>query len=240
MLPVNTLIKRIRTRCHDIEKITYDDEEILDVINMGLRFIRRTIADLQPAKIIETYEGTIAAGEKSFKLPFIPLKIVHLTIGDKVIKSETIDTSPKVFQNYNQVWRNPLPIYTTKQVDTYREQGIKNTDIAHKIGEYNDLKGIPKEFYITDGNVIHFVPIPNQKYKFSFMYIEDIEELTADDKSPLSTDFDDFLIEYASIRLQVGNEFNMADEQNLLANIYEQLRKMLIPPPVGFVVKGYF
>ena len=240
MLPVSTLIRRIRARCHDLENITYDDYDILDAVNIALRFIRRTIAELQPALLIKTYEGMVEAGEESVTLPFIPVKVVHLTVGNKIIKSEKIDTSPKMFQNYSQMWKNPMPIYTTKQVDTYREQGLKHTDIAHKIMEWNDLTGIPKDFYITGGNVIHFVPIPNNRYKFTLMYIEDVEELTAEDKSPLPRDFDDFLVEYASIRLQVGNEYDMSQEQSLIANIYSQLQKMLIAPPVGFVVKGYY
>ena len=240
MLPVKTLIRRIRARCHDLENITYDDYEILDTLNIALRFIRRTIAELQPALLFKTYEGTVEAGKNSLTLPFVPLKIVHLTVGDKIIKSETLDTSPKMFQNYSQMWKNPLPIYTTRQIETYREQGLKHTDIAHKILDRNDLTGIPKDFYVTNGNVIHFVPIPNSKYKFTLMYVEDIAELTEDDKSPLPTDFDDFIVEYASIRLQVGNEYDMTQEQSLIANIYAQLEKMLTPPPVGFVVRGYY
>ena len=126
---------------------------------MGIRFIRRTIAELQPSKLIKKYEGIVKKDERNIELPFVPLKIVYISIGDKIIKTEKQDTSPPpVYQNYNQVWKNPLPIYTTKEINTYREKGIKNTDIAHKIKNNNDLQGIPEEFYITGEKTIHFVP----------------------------------------------------------------------------------
>ena len=240
MLPVTTIIRRIRSRLHDLENINYTDEEILDALNMGLRFIRRAIVDIRPSLLIETYEGTIAAGERFIKLPFRPLKIVHITMGDKIIKSEMIDTSPPMYQNYNQVWHNATPIYTTKKVDTYSEAGIKQTELAHKVMDKNDLTGIPKEFYLTGEKTIHFVPIPNQKMKFTMMYVPDIEELTIEDKSPLLTEMDDFLVEYAAIRISIADEFSMAEEAQIMSNIYQQIQRIVQPPPVGFVVKGYY
>ena len=49
MLSVQTLARRIRTRLHDTDEITYSDEEILDCINCGIRFIRRLIASMRPS-----------------------------------------------------------------------------------------------------------------------------------------------------------------------------------------------
>ena len=195
MLPVTTIIRRIRSRLHDLDNINYTDEEILDALNMGLRFIRRAIVDIRPSLLIETYESTVAAGERFIKL------------------------RPPMYQNYNQVWHNATPIYTTKKVDTYSEAGIKQTELAHKVMDKNDLTGIPKEFYLTGEKTIHFVPIPNQKMKFTMMYVPDIEELTIEDKSPLLTEMDDFLVEYAAIRISIADEFSMAEESQIMANI---------------------
>ena len=240
MLPVSTIVRRIRMRLHDLDNITYSDEGILDALNMALRFVRRCIADIRPSLLIETHEGMIEAGTRSIELPFRPLKVLHITVGDNIIKSETIDNSESVFQNYKDPWHNPTPIYTLKQVDTYREAGLNQTELAHVVKDDNDITGEPKEFYITGSKTIHFVPIPERKIKYSIMYVPDFEELTIEDKSPLLTDFDDFLVEYASIRLNISNEFDMTQEQAMMNSIYQQIQKMLVAPPVGFVANGYW
>ena len=240
MLPVSTIVRRIRARLHDLDEITCDNEEILDTLNMGLRFIRRAIINIRPSALLETYEGTVDAGTRSVELPFVPLKVIHLTLGDKIIKSELKDTSPPVYQNYKDPWHNPTPIYTTRQVDTYREAGLNHTELAHVVKDDNDKQGEPKEFYLVGGNKLVFVPIPNRKVKYSLLYVPDIEELTIEDKSPLQTEFDDFLIEYASIRLNISNEFDVSQEQAVMASIYQQIQKILLPPPSGFTVKSYW
>ena len=60
------------------------------------------------------------------------------------------------------------------------------------------------------------------------------------DNSPLLTEFDDFLVEYATIRLSAGNEYDMTQESQLMANIAAQIQQILIPPPVGIITKGYW
>ena len=58
MLPIKAVIHRIRRAVHDDEqRINYSDGEILDVINAGLRMIRRTIADIQPEILMKTATG---------------------------------------------------------------------------------------------------------------------------------------------------------------------------------------
>ena len=63
MLSMRTLIGKIGVKIHDEERITYDDEEILDAINLGLRFVRRTIVDIQPEILMEEHHGELEAGE---------------------------------------------------------------------------------------------------------------------------------------------------------------------------------
>ena len=68
----------------------------------------------------------------------------------------------------------------------------------------------------------------------------DLEELTIDDNSPLLTEYDDFLIEYATIRLSIGNEYDVSQEQVIMGNIISQIQQMLFPPPPGVRVRGYW
>ncbi|MBQ7630373.1 MAG: hypothetical protein IJS81_09220 [Selenomonadaceae bacterium] len=82
--PIKDIIRKIRIVIHDEDGINYDERDILNVINAGLRFIRRTIAEIQPELIMETSVGILQAGEDTIKLRHIPMKIIELTAGDKV------------------------------------------------------------------------------------------------------------------------------------------------------------
>ena len=59
--------------------------------------------------------------------------------------------------------------------------------------------------------------------KYTVITVDDIEELSLDDNSLLNTDFDNFLIEYANIRLSIENEYEVSQEQQVMANIYSQI-----------------
>ena len=83
MLSVQTLVRRIRQRLHDTDKITYDDEEIIDCINNGIRFIRRLVASINPALLMSEHQGVLAAGLEEITLTVRPTKIINITIGDE-------------------------------------------------------------------------------------------------------------------------------------------------------------
>ena len=70
--------------------------------------------------------------------------------------------------------------------------------------------------------------------------IDDFEELTLEDETPLLNDFDDFLIEYATMRLSIDNEYDATQEQQILSAIQSQIAQILSPPPAGTVVRGYW
>ena len=93
---------------------------------------------------------------------------------------------------------------------------------------------------MTGSQTLNFFPIPNRKTKYTVRTVDDIEELSWTDSSPLNTEFDDFLIEYAAIRLSVGNEYDMTQENQLMANIAAQIQALLIPPPAGVLTRSYW
>ena len=203
MLSVQTLARRIRTRLHDRDEITYEDEEILDCINCGIRFIRRTIADVRPALLISEHKGTLAAGETQITLETRPTKIINVTIGEA---------------------NTPL----------------HETEMAHAIHEGIAEVGIPKEFFLTGTQTINIYPAPSTGTSYTIRTIDDIAEIEWSGKSPLNTEYDDFLVEYAAIRLSVGNEYDMTQESQLMANIVAQIQQLLTPPPTGIVTEGYW
>lgn len=205
MLAIQTLARRIRTRLHDTDKITYMDEEILDCINNGVRFIRRTIANIRPALLMSEVKGTLAAGTKSITLEKRPIKIINVTAGD-----------------------------------TTAEKGLHETDIAFISPRSNDAKGTPREFFLTGSQTINFFPIPDAETKYTVRTVDDIEELSWEDDSPLSNEFDDFLIEYAALRLSLGNEYDMTQESQMVSSIAAQINQILTPPPAGVLTQGYW
>lgn len=83
MIPIKLAIKRIRGAIHDYQHINYSDEEILLVINAGVRFIRRTIADIQPEILMSEFKGILQCGEDLIQLKKRPLTIIEVTAGIK-------------------------------------------------------------------------------------------------------------------------------------------------------------
>lgn len=241
MLSVQTLARRIRTRLHDTDKITYDDAEILDCINNGVRFIRRTIANVRPALLMSETEGILEAGTKSITLEKRPTKIINVTAGDQIIKSEDVYDRKKIYHLWEKIYGNPRPIYTLPtKVHTYLEKGLHETEMAFVVPRRNNVTGTPREFFLTGSQTINFFPIPVVPTKYTIRTVDDIEELNWEDNSPLNTEFDDFLVEYAAIRLSVGNEYDVTQESQLMANIAAQIQKIITPPPAGILTQGYW
>lgn len=119
-------------------------------------------------------------------------------------------------------------------------KALEETELAFAIHKRNDSTGEPKEFFLTGTQTINFYPMPDTPTPVIIRTVDDIEEVTLTSSSPLLTEFDDFLVEYATIRLGIGNEYDMTQENELMANIAAQIRQVLIPPPVGIITKGYW
>ncbi|MBR1647095.1 MAG: hypothetical protein IJ685_10005 [Selenomonadaceae bacterium] len=239
-MSVQTLARRIRTRLHDTDSIAYDDAEILDCINNGVRFIRRIIANLRPALLLSEVEGVLEAGTRSITLEKRPTKIINVTAGDRLIKSEEFFTGKKIYHDFDKIFRNHNPIYNRHEKNTYSERALHQTEMAFIVQRPSDAEGTPREFFLTGSQTLNFFPIPNRPTKYTVRTVDDIEEIEWTGKSPLLTEYDDFLIEYAAIRLSVGNEYDMTQETQLMANIVAQIQALLIPPPAGVLTKSYW
>ena len=201
MLSVQTLAKRIRYRLHDMDNITYDDEEILDCINCGIRFIRRIIAKYRPALLMSESEGTLEAGENSVTLKTPPTKIINVIANGK-------------------------PLH--------------ETDIAFAIHASPKEAEEPKGFFLTGTQTINFFPTPTVSTEYKIRTVDDISEVGMDDNSPFLTELDDFLVDYATIRLSIGNEYDMTQESQLVANIVAQIQTVIMPPPASIQIRGYW
>ena len=204
MIPIKTAIKRIRGAIHDYQHINYSDAEILLVINAGLRFIRRTIADIQPEILMSEEKGILQGGENTIQLEKLPLSIIEVTAGN----------SEKQYK-----------LYETNL------QHLKNRKFH---GEHARI------FYRVGLKTLKLFPVPKFETAYTVRTIEDFEKLTLEDETPLLNDFDDFLIEYATMRLSIDNEYDATQEQQILSAIQSQIAQILSPPPTGTVVRGYW
>jgi hypothetical protein len=241
VLPIKTIIKRIRATLHDSDAITYDDEELVDVINNGIRFIRRTIAEIHPETLIETKKGLLQPGEDSVTLDKRPLKIIRVRSGDAVI-TESEGESDLIYNNNEIIYNNQKMIYAepirTLSFAKGRQKTLRATNLRHIPDE--DEQGRPLAYYKTGLKTVHFWPVPKVETVYIIDTIDDIDEVTIDDKSPLISDFDDFLMEYVSLRMAIGNEYDESQETQIMMNIYNQIRDLLAPPPVGVIVHEYW
>lgn len=133
-----------------------------------------------------------------------------------------------------------LDVIPTKFIDV-RINNERINSINMVLIEDLDRKGTPVGYYQTGLSTIHFYPTPNREVSYRILVVGDFKEVGLEDSSPYPNDFDDFLIEYAVIRLGLGNEFNMAQETELMSTIHEQIKKNLLGfDNVANLVSGYF
>lgn len=123
---------------------------------------------------------------------------------------------------------------------TVNGKALEETEMAFVIHDRSDCEGVPEKFYLTGSQTINFYPTPREPTPYVIRTVDDIKELTWEGNSPLLTEFDDFLVEYAAIRLSMGNEFDMTQESQLMANIAAQIQQILLPPPAGILTRGYW
>ena len=107
-----------------------------------------------------------------------------------------------------------------------------------------DKYGFPYAYFITGLKTINLYPIPDKPINYEILAVEDIKEMTLSDddngKSPFPNEFDDMLIEYALIRLSMGNEFDMSQEMSVMSQIVVQLENILRERDTVYVISGYY
>ena len=240
MLQVKTLIKRIRRVVHDTDAITYDDDEILAVINQGVRYIRRTIADNKPEVLAgKAVTGIISAGERSIELPYRPLLLLYVRTGSEIASSTETFASDKIYHNYNLIYHNKTPLYSKTVVDKYRTRRISEANLSEIYG-YLDRDGEPQVYYLTGERTVNLYPVPKGKTSYEILAVEDVEDLTLEDKTPLLNEYDDLLVEYANVRLSIENEYDVSADSQVMSTIHSQIIRLLHIPPTGVTVQGYW
>lgn len=240
MLPIKTLMKRIRRVVHDTDAITYDDDEILVVINQGVRHIRRQIAENKPEMLTsEPFSGLLPAGERSVVLPFRPLMFVYVRMGDEVVFTEEVTHSDKIYHNYAPIYHNKTPICTLETIVKYRTLKVQEANLAEIYGDMS-REGLPEVYYVTGEKTLNVYPVPRRDTWYEVLAVPDMDDLTAEDSTPLLCDFDDLLLEFANVRLSVLNEYDATADSQIMSSINSQIMRLLHIPPTGITVQSYW
>lgn len=240
MLPVKTLIKRIRRVVHDTDAITYDDDEILAVVNQGVRYIRRTIADNRPEMLAgEVITGMVKAGERSIELPYRPMLLIYVRAGSEVASSEETYSSDKIYHNWNLIYHNKTKICSKQTIVKYRTRRIQEANISQIYGDM-DREGEPEVYYLTGDKTVNFYPLPRADMSYDILAVEDMDDLTINDSTPLLNEYDDLLVEFANVRLSVENEYDVSADSQIMSTIQSQILRLLHIPPTGVTVQGYW
>lgn len=133
-----------------------------------------------------------------------------------------------------------LDFTVTKMLDIrINGQVIGVTDLSNIVDM--GKTGTPYAYYMTGFDTVCFYPTPSADVTYSIIAVGDLDEVTIEDKSPFPNDFDDFLIEYAVIRLSMGNEFDVSQETTVMSSILQQIENNLMGDgnPIN-QVSGYF
>lgn len=238
LLPIKTIIKRARVKLHDTDGITYEDDAILDVANDGIRFIRRSIAQVQPELLLSTVTGTIEAGTQKIELEKNPLAVIEVAAGDRIDRRVLTYDDYLIFGDRVKIAEDLRPICAEHLTVYYKQDVLQATNLRHIANRMKS--GTPTAFYRTGLRSINLFPVPDKTTAYTISTVDDIEEVTFEDNSPLINDFDDFLIEYIVTRTAIGEEYDMTQEQSIMANIFMQIQNLLAPPPPGVTVGGYW
>lgn len=222
----------------DEQRINYTDEEILNALNSGLRVIRRTITDIQPELLMDTVKGILEPEQDEIILSNRPLMIIEVTAGEKYLEIVKGYSNKKIFHNDEKIFNNKTPIYSWHEDKIFAEHKLEETTLHHIREKF--LVGCPKSFYRVGLKVLKVYPKPRVETAYTVRIVEDIEELEFEDKTPLLNEFDDFLVEYATYRLALTDEFDMTQEQQIISNIHQQIASILSLPPAGAVICGYW
>ena len=238
MLRISEIARRIRVAIHDEDCITYEDDQIIDAINLGMRFIRRVIMEQQPEVLMTESKGVLKSGANEIRFERAPLQIIEVAIGTELMKLDRWKANDKIYHNWEKVYGNVTKIYSWEEYREYKESPIMQTNLHHVRNRYES--GRPKCWYRLGENRLRLSPIPDREIGYTVRLIEDLEELSMEDVSPLLTDFDDFLVEYAVIRLPIDNEYDVSQEMQLFSNIASAISETLYPPPSSCRVSGYW
>lgn len=215
MLKFTDMIERIRATTHDEQETGYTDDTLVKFLNDGVRFIRRMVFDINADLLVDTVlTGDLSAGTAT----------VELTETAASSGGEEVTAAVR------------LAHVTEVRVGGCLLAPCQRREIADV-----DETGKPSHYYLLGFSKVGVWPVPETDTTYEVVGIKDFAELTIDDASPLPTELDDFIYEYACLRASMTDEFDMTQETSVMGQIATQIERtlqMLTPP--GVQAGGYW
>ena len=189
-MTLKTIINRVRANTHDKDNLEYEDTTVIDYINDGIRFVRRTIMAIDPLQLVESpITGTLTPGQ------------------------------------------NTITPVNSKKMSAILEVRVDGVNLKKDTPWLIDnlaATGSPKSYYVTGFGTINIWPVPTQKCEYTILAVPDMKILSeADDEFPMMNDLADFVVEYASIRSSLTNEFDVSQENAIMGSIVSQIEDMV-------------
>lgn len=90
-MKIKTVVERVRFKINDVDAYRFTDEQILNVVNEGERFVRNIFLELRPELLADKAEiGTLAKGDNVMKFDYIPVRYVDVRCGKKILHAVNI------------------------------------------------------------------------------------------------------------------------------------------------------
>lgn len=109
-----------------------------------------------------------------------------------------------------------------------RVDGYKMEQKTPWLIDNTEKGGTPKAYYVTGFGTVNLWPIPATPCRYKVLAISDMELLSdVEDTFPMMNEMADFVVEYASIRSSLTNEFDVTQETSIMASVVSQVEDLL-------------
>lgn len=215
-MTLKDIIERIRASTHDNGALDYKDQHLINYVNNGIRFVRRTMLAIDTLLLADTLVGVNELPEETeTEEEENPNVIIDNEAGSTEEETEPVDLSvikiPDGFSNIISVKVNG---------NTLRPINPRTiTDI--------DMEGDAEFYYAIGFNNICLWPHPTGKVEYTVTYVPDLVVLSdMDAEVPFTSEIIDFIVEYAVIRASMVNEFDVSQETSIMGAIVSQIESL--------------
>lgn len=214
---VQDIIERIRASTHDKDKLDYTDEQFINYINNGIRFVRRTILAIDTYLLCDTVTGVN-------ELPTEEDEQQESENENVVIDDEATEEEPEPVDLAVIKMESPFSGLVSVRVNNRTLRPINP-----RLIDEPDREGEPHCYFAAGFNNIHLWPRPTgTKVEYTVTYVPDLVILTdLDEEVPFNNDIIDFIVEYGVIRASLVNEFDMSQEAQIMGSIIAQMENLL-------------
>ena len=159
--------------------------------------------------------------------------IMYLNDGLRFLRRIIMDVYPSMLIDIDmegELGEGDNAIYTYQPISSIIDVRIDGEHIdlinPRTIGKLTKT-GKPRHYYLSGTNCLKLWPVCDKTYSYSVAAVGDFEPMTIDSETPVTNELDDFIKEYAIIRMSTTNEFDLSQETSLMSNIIQQITSRL-------------